>query len=91
MLVPLGRRSFRSLDWKSRTLGFSQANGLAAVPGLRKGRQLTAHFLDASRPLTARITKERPGWPVVQQATFAPILYVLSYKDLDEAIDAAKR
>jgi acyl-CoA reductase-like NAD-dependent aldehyde dehydrogenase len=27
------------------------------------------------------------SWPVVQQETFAPILYVLSYKEFDEAIE----
>jgi len=32
------------------------------------------------------IRKVRNDWPVVQRETFAPILYVLSYRDLDEAI-----
>ena len=32
------------------------------------------------------IRKARNDWPVVQRETFAPILYVLSYRDLDEAI-----
>jgi aldehyde dehydrogenase (NAD+) len=30
-------------------------------------------------------------WPVVQRETFAPILYVLSYKELDEAIEIHNR
>jgi aldehyde dehydrogenase (NAD+) len=32
------------------------------------------------------IRNARNDWPVVQRETFAPILYVLSYRDLDEAI-----
>jgi aldehyde dehydrogenase (NAD+) len=33
------------------------------------------------------IAEAKNDWPVVQRETFAPILYVLSYKDFDEAIE----
>ena len=33
------------------------------------------------------IAEASNGWPVVQQETFAPILYVLSYNEFDEAIE----
>jgi aldehyde dehydrogenase (NAD+) len=32
------------------------------------------------------IMKAEPGWEVVHQETFAPILYVLAYESLDEAV-----
>jgi aldehyde dehydrogenase (NAD+) len=32
------------------------------------------------------ITGARPDWPCVQRETFAPIVYVMQYDDLDEAI-----
>ena len=32
------------------------------------------------------IIKAEPRWPVVQEETFAPILYVLSYDNLSEAV-----
>jgi len=32
------------------------------------------------------IVKSTPGMPIVRQETFAPILYVMTYRDLDEAI-----
>jgi aldehyde dehydrogenase (NAD+) len=33
------------------------------------------------------VAEAKNDWPVVQRETFAPILYVLSYKDFDEAIE----
>lgn len=33
------------------------------------------------------ITDCKPGWPCVQEETFVPILYVLDYDNLDEALD----
>jgi aldehyde dehydrogenase (NAD+) len=32
------------------------------------------------------LVRARPGMPIVREETFAPILYVFTYKDLDEAI-----
>ncbi len=36
--------------------------------------------------VTPCIAEAKNWWPVVQHETFAPILYVMGYKDLDEAI-----
>ena len=33
------------------------------------------------------LVKAENSWDIVQQETFAPILYIISYKELDEAID----
>tara|TARA_B110000240_G_C13366713_1_gene396436 strand:- start:409 stop:927 length:519 start_codon:yes stop_codon:yes gene_type:complete len=37
--------------------------------------------------VTPAIAKAQNDWDIVQHETFAPILYIMSYKDLDEAIN----
>ena len=51
------------------------------------GESLRGADYPSDNYVTPCIAEANNGWPVVQQETFAPILYVLSYKELDEAIE----
>jgi aldehyde dehydrogenase (NAD+) len=62
---------------------------LAASGGkiLYGGESLRGANYPSDNYVTPCIAGACNNWPVVQQETFAPILYVLSYKELDEAIE----
>jgi len=61
---------------------------LAAVAAAKKagGRVLCGGRRLRGNYVAPCLIEARNEWPVVQQETFAPILYVLSYRTLDEAI-----
>jgi len=51
------------------------------------GQRLKGEGYPGPNYVSPCIAEARNNWPVVQRETFAPILYVLSFKDLDEAIE----
>jgi aldehyde dehydrogenase (NAD+) len=51
------------------------------------GESLQGPDYPSSNYVTPCIAEASNSWPVVQQETFAPILYVLSYNEFDEAIE----
>ncbi|MBL9218213.1 MAG: aldehyde dehydrogenase family protein [Opitutaceae bacterium] len=59
-----------------------------AIAGLKKegGRILHGGGRLAGNYVTPCIAEAKNWWPVVQHETFAPILYVMGYKTLDEAV-----
>jgi len=67
---------------------------MAALAELKKsggrilagGTQLTGRNYPGGLYVTPCIAEARNEWPVVQRETFAPILYLMTYRDLDEAI-----
>jgi aldehyde dehydrogenase (NAD+) len=62
---------------------------LAASGGkiLYGGESLRGPEYPGDKYVSPCIAEAKNDWPVVQRETFAPILYVLSYKDFDEAIE----
>jgi len=70
------------------------ANMLAAIAAARKsggrvlhgGGGLSGKKFPGGLYVTPCIIEARNEWPVVQHETFAPILYVMGYRELDEAI-----
>jgi aldehyde dehydrogenase (NAD+) len=62
---------------------------LAAAGGkiLYGGERLRGPEYPGDNYVSPCIAEAKNDWPVVQRETFAPILYVLSYKDFDEAIE----
>ncbi len=50
------------------------------------GRQLTGQDYPGGCYVEPAIIEAKPDMPIVQEETFAPLLYVIPYKDLDEAI-----
>ncbi|MCO6457380.1 MAG: aldehyde dehydrogenase family protein [Pirellulaceae bacterium] len=63
---------------------------LAAVDAIRvQGGQILAGGQRLERPgyfVQPTLARVRPDLPIVAEETFAPILYVMTYRDLDEAI-----
>ena len=53
---------------------------------LTGGARLTGRNYPGGLYVTPCIAEARNEWPVVQRETFAPILYLMTYRDLDEAI-----
>ncbi|MBK7560460.1 MAG: aldehyde dehydrogenase family protein [Chitinophagaceae bacterium] len=51
-----------------------------------EGGQLTGAGYESGCYVKPCIAEAQPGYKIVQQETFAPILYLLKYKTLDEAI-----
>jgi len=51
------------------------------------GRRLTGEGYESGTYVTPCICEARADMPIVSQETFAPILYLISYKTLSEAID----
>jgi aldehyde dehydrogenase (NAD+) len=51
------------------------------------GERLRGPNLPGDNYVSPCIAEANNRWPVVQRETFAPILYVLSYKEFDEAIE----
>jgi aldehyde dehydrogenase (NAD+) len=51
------------------------------------GRPLTGEGYESGTYVTPCICEARADMPIVSQETFAPILYLISYKTLSEAID----
>ena len=51
------------------------------------GESLQGPDYPSNNYVTPCIAEASNSWPVVQQETFAPILYVLSYNEFDEAIE----
>lgn len=51
------------------------------------GEVLKNGLFDAGTYVTPCIAEVTPHLPIVQEETFAPLLYVMPYKDLDEAIE----
>ena len=65
----------------------------AMQQALTTAKQQGAEVLYGGRPLPRpgffvepAIVRAKPGMAIVQEETFAPILYVLTYRDLDEAV-----
>ncbi|MBL9216466.1 MAG: aldehyde dehydrogenase family protein [Opitutaceae bacterium] len=50
------------------------------------GEPLTGRAYPGGRYVTPCLAEARNDWPVVQRETFAPILYVMTYRDYAEAI-----
>jgi aldehyde dehydrogenase (NAD+) len=50
------------------------------------GEQLNSSEYPGGLYVTPCLVEARSEWPVVQRETFAPILYILEYQDLEEAI-----
>jgi aldehyde dehydrogenase (NAD+) len=50
------------------------------------GERLSGKMFPGGLYVRPCIVEAKNEWPVVQQETFAPILYVVSYRELDEAI-----
>jgi aldehyde dehydrogenase (NAD+) len=50
------------------------------------GERLSGRKHPGGNYVTPCLTEAKNGWPVVQQETFAPILHVMGYRELDEAI-----
>jgi aldehyde dehydrogenase (NAD+) len=53
---------------------------------LTGGERLTGKNYPGGLYVTPCIAEAENDWPVVQRETFAPILYLMTYRDLDEAI-----
>jgi aldehyde dehydrogenase (NAD+) len=53
---------------------------------LTGGGRLTGKNYPGGLYVTPCIAEAENDWPIVQRETFAPILYLMSYRDLDEAI-----
>ena len=51
------------------------------------GNVLTGDKFKSGCYVEPTIVKNKPDMPIVQEETFAPILYVMPFKELDEAID----
>ena len=66
-----------------RTLAELKAKGSRILIG---GKQLKGNAYPGGLYVTPCIAEADNEWPVVQRETFAPILYVMSYRTLDEAI-----
>jgi aldehyde dehydrogenase (NAD+) len=66
------------------------ATMMAALDAARRqGGQIVQGGNRIARPgffVEPALVKARPGMPIVGEETFAPILYVMPYRDLDEAI-----
>jgi aldehyde dehydrogenase (NAD+) len=50
------------------------------------GERLTGSKYPGGLYITPCLAEAKNEWPVVQRETFAPILYILSYNELEEAI-----
>ncbi|HTR30064.1 MAG TPA: aldehyde dehydrogenase family protein [Puia sp.] len=50
------------------------------------GKVLQGDGFESGCYVTPAIAEAEPGYPIVQEETFAPILYLLRYKTLDDAI-----
>ena len=76
-------------NWHPLGLIGDSLRRLAASGGkiLYGGESLRGANYTSENYVTPCIAEASNSWPVVQQETFAPILYVLSYKELDEAIE----
>ncbi len=67
---------------------------MAAVEQVRKqggrirfgGQRLTVPGLEGGSYVTPCIAEVENGWEIVQTETFAPILYIIGYDDIDEAV-----
>ena len=73
----------RSFDAMQRALGEARTNGAAISGGERvvlEGHSDEAFYV---RPALAEVSQQTE---IVKRETFAPILYVLKYRELDEAI-----
>jgi len=66
-----------------KTLAELKAKGGRILIG---GKQLKGKGYSGGLYVTPCIAEAANDWPVVQRETFAPILYVMSYRTLDEAI-----
>jgi aldehyde dehydrogenase (NAD+) len=53
---------------------------------LTGGKVLTGNDYTGGLYVTPCIAKARNDWPIVQRETFAPILYLMTYRKLDDAI-----
>jgi aldehyde dehydrogenase (NAD+) len=53
---------------------------------LHGGERLKGSQYPGGRYVTPCIAEAKNEWPVVQHETFAPILYVMPYRELDEAV-----
>src|SRR5947207_13116371 len=65
------------------TLKEIRASGGKIVYG---GEQLDSSEYPGGLYVTPCIAEARNEWPIVQRETFAPILYVMTYRTLDKAI-----
>ena len=52
------------------------------------GKKLSGGIYDAGTYVTPAICEARPGLPIVEEETFAPVLYLLKYRHLEQAIAA---
>lgn len=50
------------------------------------GEPLTLHGLDGGAYVTPAVVEAQNHFPIVRQETFAPILYVIGYQDMDHAL-----
>jgi aldehyde dehydrogenase (NAD+) len=65
------------------TLAELQARGGRIITG---GERLKGTNYPGGLYVTPCIAEAKNSWPIVQRETFAPILYVMSYRTIDEAI-----
>jgi aldehyde dehydrogenase (NAD+) len=74
----------RSVDQFLRAIAKAKAQGGEILVGGDRatGDGLGGHFV---QPTIVRVPANG-GFPIAQEETFAPILYIFTYKDLDEAI-----
>ena len=67
----------------------------AAIDEIKKeGGEILYGGRVLSRPgyfVEPTIVRAKPQWPIVQRETFAPILYVMTFRTLDEAIGHPER
>jgi aldehyde dehydrogenase (NAD+) len=66
-----------------KTLADLKSTGGRILTG---GKQLKGKGYPGGLYVTPCIAEAQNAWPVVQRETFAPILYVMSYRTLDDAI-----
>ncbi len=72
-----------AVDLMQEALQAARAEGARILYG---GDVLSTPPYDSGTYVVPAIVEAQNHWPIVQQETFAPILYVLRYKTLDEAI-----
>ncbi len=69
----------RAVEGMTRALGIATEQEGKILVGGRRLRG-PGYFVEPT------IVRARPGMPIVAEETFAPILYAMTYRDLDEAI-----
>ena len=73
----------QAVEEMQRALGVLKSQGGRVLYG---GEVLAGGIYDVGTYVTPCICEARNDYPIVQEETFAPILYVISYDTLEEAI-----